>query len=171
MTLSHRNLVANASQCAAWVKGEVENPVGLSVLPFFHSYGLISNLLCGTAVAATQILLHRFIPRVVAQLLEQHQPTTFNAVPAMLASLNEIFRTKPLKTRSLQFVQVGGGSAGSGDCRGIRETHRCPSRRRLWAQRVQPVRDCRPARWDGSSRHDRTAAAGHRREDRRCRNW
>ena len=108
VTLSHRNLVANASQCAAWVKGEVENPVGLSVLPFFHSYGLISNLLCGTAVAATQILLHRFIPRVVAQLLEQHQPTTFNAVPAMLASLNEIFRTKPLKTRSLQFVQVGG---------------------------------------------------------------
>lgn len=108
VTLSHRNLVANASQCAAWVEGEVELPVGLSVLPFFHSYGLISNLLCGTAVAATQILLHRFIPRVVVQLLEQHQPTTFNAVPAMLASLNEIFRTKPLKTRSLQFVQVGG---------------------------------------------------------------
>lgn len=108
VTLSHRNLVANASQCAAWVKGKVEFPVGLSVLPFFHSYGLISNLLCGTAVAATQILLHRFIPRVVVQLLEQHKPTTFNAVPAMLASLNEIFRTKPLKTRSLQFVQVGG---------------------------------------------------------------
>lgn len=108
VTLSHRNLVANASQCAAWVKGEVEFPVGLSVLPFFHSYGLISNLLCGTAVAATQILLHRFIPRVVVQLLEQHKPTTFNAVPAMLASLNEIFGTKPLKTRSLQFVQVGG---------------------------------------------------------------
>lgn len=110
VTLSHRNLVANTSQCAAWVEGEVEKPVGLSVLPFFHSYGLISNLLCGTAVAATQILLHRFIPRVVVQLLEQHKPTTFNAVPAMLATLNEIFRTKPLKTRSLQFVQVGGAA-------------------------------------------------------------
>ena len=108
VTLSHRNLVANASQCAAWAKGKVENPVGLSVLPFFHSYGLIINLLCGTALAATQILLHRFIPRVVVQLLEKHQPTTFTAVPAMLASLNEIFRTKPLKARSLQIVQVGG---------------------------------------------------------------
>lgn len=108
VTLSHRNLVANAWQCATWAEGEVEKPVGLSVLPFFHSYGLISNLLCGTAVAATQILLHRFIPRVVVQLIEQHKPTTFNAVPAMLASLNEIFRTKPLTTRSLQFVQVGG---------------------------------------------------------------
>ena len=108
VTLSHRNLVANALQCAAWAKGELEHPVGLSVLPFFHSYGLISNLLCGTAVAAKQILLHRFIPRVVVQLLEQQQPTTFNAVPAMLASLNEIFRTQPLKSRSLKFVQVGG---------------------------------------------------------------
>lgn len=108
VTLSHQNLLANTSQCVAWVKGEVENPIGLSVLPFFHSYGLISNLLSGTAIAATQILLHRFIPRVVAQLIEQHQATTFNAVPAMLASLNEIFRTRPLQTRSLQFVQVGG---------------------------------------------------------------
>ena len=108
VTLSHRNLVANASQCAAWGKGKLEHPVGLSVLPFFHSYGLVGNLLCGTALAATQILLHRFIPRVIVQLLEQHQPTTFNAVPAMLASLNEIFRSQPLKTRSLRFVQVGG---------------------------------------------------------------
>jgi long-chain acyl-CoA synthetase len=107
--LSHRNLVVNASQCAAWADGNhIEHHVGLSVLPFFHSYGLVGNLLSGTAIAATQVLLHRFIPRVVVQLLEQHQPTTFNAVPAMLASLNEIFRSRPLKTRSLKYVQVGG---------------------------------------------------------------
>lgn len=108
VTLSHRNLVANTWQCAAWANHEVSKHVGLSVLPFFHSYGLIINLLCGTALAATHVLLHRFIPRVAVQLIEQHQPTTFNAVPAMLVALNEIFRTKPLKTRSLQYVQVGG---------------------------------------------------------------
>lgn len=111
VTLCHRNLVSNACQCAAWGDGEdmkFGHHVGLSVLPFFHSYGLVGNLLSGTAVAATQILLHRFIPRVVVQLLEQHQPTTFNAVPAMLASLNEIFRQKPLRMRNLKYVQVGG---------------------------------------------------------------
>lgn len=109
VTLSHRNLVSNAWQVSKWGDGEkVDHHVGLSVLPFFHSYGLVGNLLSGTAVAATQILLHRFIPRVVVQLLEQHQPTTFNAVPAMLASLNEIFRNKPLRTRRLKYVQVGG---------------------------------------------------------------
>jgi long-chain acyl-CoA synthetase len=109
VTLSHRNLVANAWQVAEWGNSEeIEHHIGLSVLPFFHSYGLVGNLLSGTALAATQILLHRFIPRVVVQLLEQHRPTTFNAVPAMLASLNEIFRSKPLRTRRLQYVQVGG---------------------------------------------------------------
>lgn len=109
VTLSHQNLVANAWQCAAWMKGEpTETHVGISVLPFFHSFGLVGCLLCGTALAATQILLHRFIPRVVVQLLEKHHPTTLNAVPAMLASLNEIFRTKPLKMRNLRSVQVGG---------------------------------------------------------------
>jgi long-chain acyl-CoA synthetase len=108
VTLSHRNLVANAWQCYGWAEGEVAMHTSLSVLPFFHSYGLIGNLLCGTALATTQILLHRFIPRVIAQLIERHEPTTFNAVPAMLASLNEIFRHKPLRTRKLQYVQVGG---------------------------------------------------------------
>jgi long-chain acyl-CoA synthetase len=108
VTLSHRNLVANATQCFAWAHRETAKHVGLSVLPFFHSYGLTGNLLCGTALAATQVLLHRFIPRVVATLLEKHQVTTFNAVPAMLVALNDIFRDQPLRSRSLRFVQVGG---------------------------------------------------------------
>lgn len=113
VTLSHRNLVANASQCAAWGRGDIDHHVGLAVLPFFHSYGLTGNLLAGTALAATQVLLHRFIPRVVVNLIEQHQPTTFNAVPAMLAALNEIFRSKPLKTQNLRYVQVGGAPLDS----------------------------------------------------------
>lgn len=108
VTLSHRNLVANTWQLFAWAEGEVAQHTSLSVAPFFHSFGLVSNLLCGTALATTQILLHRFIPRVVVQLIEQHEPSTFSAVPAMLSSLNEIFRHKPLRTRKLLHVQVGG---------------------------------------------------------------
>ena len=108
VTLSHRNLVTNTWQLFAWAEGEVAQHTSLSVAPFFHCFGLVGNLLCGTALATTQILLHRFIPRVVVQLIEQHEPTTFSAVPAMLASLNEIFRHKPLRTRKLQHVQVGG---------------------------------------------------------------
>lgn len=108
VTLSHDNLVANAWQCFAWARPDDGQHSMLSVLPFFHSYGLTGNMLCSTALASTQILLHRFIPRVVADLIETHQPTCFNAVPAMLVALNDIFRTKPLKHRSLKFVQVGG---------------------------------------------------------------
>ena len=64
--------------------------------------------MCATALAATQVMLHRFIPRVVAELIERHEPTIFNAVPAMLASLNDIYRTRPTRKRTLKFVQVGG---------------------------------------------------------------
>ena len=108
VTLSHRNLVANASQCVAWARNEVGQHTMLSVLPYFHSYGLTSNLMCGTALAATQVMLHRFIPRVVVKLIEEHQPTIFNAVPAMLSSLNDIFRNQPLRTKEMKYVQVGG---------------------------------------------------------------
>ncbi len=110
VTLSHRNLMANVAQCVAWSGGdkEIGKHTMLSVLPFFHVFGLTANLMTGTALAATQVLLHRFIPRVVVRLIEQHQPTIFNAVPAMLASLNELFRAHPLRTRPIQYVQVGG---------------------------------------------------------------
>ena len=80
----------------------------LSIVPFFHSYGLSTCAMTGTAMAATLVLHHRFIPRVVRELMETHRPTVFNAVPAMLSDLNELFRDHPLKHRSLNACMSGG---------------------------------------------------------------
>ena len=108
VTLSHRNLVANAMQIFYWAGGIEARERMLCVLPFFHSYGLTTCGMTGVALAATLIMHHRFIPRVVLKLIEEHAPTIFPAVPAMLAALNELLREKPIRLRGMRYVISGG---------------------------------------------------------------
>lgn len=108
VTLSHRNLVANAWQIYHWAGAIEARERMLCVLPFFHSYGLTTCCMSGVALASTLIMHHRFIPRVVVNLIEQYQPTIFPAVPAMLAALNELLRQKSIQFRGLKYVISGG---------------------------------------------------------------
>ena len=108
VALSHRNLIANAWQGYHWTGGAEASEKILTVLPFFHSYGLTTCAMTGVAMAATLIIHHRFVPRIVLQLIEQHQPTGFPAVPAMLSALNELLRERPIQSTAMRYVISGG---------------------------------------------------------------
>ena len=108
VTLSHRNLVANASQLYHWAGGRVGTESMLAVLPFFHSYGLTTCLMTGVSLAATLIMHHRFIPRTVIQLIREHRPTIFPAVPMMLRRINELLRNDASGVSSLTYCVSGG---------------------------------------------------------------
>jgi long-chain acyl-CoA synthetase len=107
VTLSHRNLIANATQLHAWAGTQMGNDSLLAVVPFFHSYGLSSCALTGVSMAATIIMHHRFVPKTVARLIEKYQPTVLPAVPAMLVALNDLFKTQPIR-RGLRYCISGG---------------------------------------------------------------
>lgn len=85
--LSHRNLLSNAWQLVHWSGGQPGEETILSVLPFFHSYGLSTCVTTGMAIGATLVLHHRFRTDSVIRLIERHRPTMFPVVPAMLAAL------------------------------------------------------------------------------------
>lgn len=108
VTLSHRNLLSQAWQLMHWSRSHHGEETILAVLPFFHSYGLSSSVLMGFALGATLILHHRFRSQSVLRLIEQHRPTVFLAVPAMLAALNKDLRTQKKDLSSLQRVISGG---------------------------------------------------------------
>ncbi len=108
VTLSHRNLIANAWQIYNWGGAYEAREKILTVLPFFHSYGLTSCAMSGVAMAATLVIHHRFVPRIVLRLIEEHQPSIFPAVPAMLAALNEVLRDRPIQFKALRYVVSGG---------------------------------------------------------------
>ncbi|MCA9050481.1 MAG: AMP-binding protein [Planctomycetaceae bacterium] len=110
VALSHRNMVANAWQQYYWAGASIGKETLLSVLPFFHSYGLSTNVMGGAAMAATLIMHHRFNTRQVIQLIERYRPTVFHAVPAMLVAMNEQLRSRPADLSSLKWIISGGAS-------------------------------------------------------------
>lgn len=109
VTLSHHNLIAQAWQLSHWSRGHHGEETILAMLPFFHSYALSSIVMMGMALGASLVIHHRFRPASAVRLMEEHHPTMFLAVPAMLAALNsKVLRRKPHDLSSLRKVMSGG---------------------------------------------------------------
>jgi long-chain acyl-CoA synthetase len=106
--LTHRNLVSNAWQIYHWAGTQIGTESLLAILPFFHSYGLMTCVMYGVATACTIIMHHRFSVRNVLKLIDEHQPTIFPIVPRILTALNDYLEQKPQKLDSLRFCISGG---------------------------------------------------------------
>lgn len=90
--LTHRNLIANAIQCAVWTgQQRFENHVSLAVTPFFHVYGLTVGMTLCIYNGFTMVLLPRFVPKDVLKAIEKFRPDLFPGIPTMyLAITREI---------------------------------------------------------------------------------
>ncbi|MGE3314321.1 MAG: AMP-binding protein [Planctomycetaceae bacterium] len=108
VVLSHKNLVANATQLHHWAGAAMGRDSILAIVPFFHSYGLSTCAMSGMAMAATLVMHHRFVPKIVVKLIEEHEPTGFPAVPAMLVALNHLLKKRPIQYRALRYCTCGG---------------------------------------------------------------
>ncbi|MGE3803348.1 MAG: AMP-binding protein, partial [Gemmataceae bacterium] len=108
--LTHKNLVSNAFQLGAWSREEDGAGGILSVLPYFHAYGLTVGLLTGLAKGAVMHLHPRFEMKAVLAMMVREKPDLVPAVPAMLSALNRELRKTP---QDLSFIRavVSGASA------------------------------------------------------------
>ncbi|HEV3117632.1 MAG TPA: AMP-binding protein [Gemmataceae bacterium] len=108
--LTHRNLLANATQLHAWSRGEDGTEGTLGVLPFFHAYGLTVCVLMSLTMGATIHLYPRFETKPVLELLEAEHVELVPAVPAMVAAFNRELKEQP---RDLAFIRavISGASA------------------------------------------------------------
>ncbi|GIO27762.1 long-chain-fatty-acid--CoA ligase [Ornithinibacillus bavariensis] len=86
--LTHRNLVANAKMCEAWIykmkKGE---EVVLGVLPFFHVYGMTAVMNISIFNGAKMILLPKFNAGEVLKTIHKLKPTLFPGAPTIYIGL------------------------------------------------------------------------------------
>jgi long-chain acyl-CoA synthetase len=106
--LCHRNLVANASQAAAWLSLRDGHEALLCALPFFHSFGMLA-MNTGIRVAGKIIAVPN--PRDLHMVLEQFQkekPTFFPGVPRMFQAINDSPLTSKYDLRSVQACISGG---------------------------------------------------------------
>ncbi|WP_091271536.1 class I adenylate-forming enzyme family protein [Alteribacillus persepolensis] len=78
----HRSVV----QCAFTVSEEMhcnENDVFIVPAPLFHIFGITCNVMTAIASGARMILLEKYHPKTVLQLIEKEQVTVHQGVPTM----------------------------------------------------------------------------------------
>ncbi|UTE79517.1 AMP-binding protein [Rossellomorea sp. KS-H15a] len=86
--LTHKNLVANASMCDAWLykctKGEEKM---LGILPFFHVYGMTAVLILSVMQGYKMILLPKFDAETTLKTIQKLKPTLFPGAPTIYIGL------------------------------------------------------------------------------------
>jgi len=86
--LSHRNLVSNTIQLAAWCyKAEEGKERFLAALPLFHVFGLTVLMNMSVMRAGELILLPKFETGTVLQTIKQMRPTIFPGAPTMYVAI------------------------------------------------------------------------------------
>src|SRR5918992_3007539 len=88
--LTHHNLVSNAVQVASWFTDVRDGEDAMmSVLPFFHSYGLGAVMNFGLGKAMKLILMPRFELDMVLKAIAKEKATLFPGVPRIYIAINE----------------------------------------------------------------------------------
>ena len=107
-SLSHRNLLTNATQVAAWMGVSVGQERVLTVLPMFHVYGLTTGLLNPIFSAFTIVLMTRFDAEEALDVLLREKPSIFPLVPAICDALsNAIEKREPRPKLALRACMSG----------------------------------------------------------------
>lgn len=82
VVLTHDNLIANVESCRK--AGEFDDRDGfLCLLPFFHTYAITGTLLLPLLNGSKMVLVDRFQPVKVLNLIQEHRISVFLAIPSM----------------------------------------------------------------------------------------
>lgn len=101
--LSHRNLVANTLQTRHWIPSVEDGAEKvLSVLPFSHSYGLLTALNMPIALGATMLVLPRFNIEEVLRTIQKEKPSFFPGIPQMYMQLSDFSGIRKYGIRSIR---------------------------------------------------------------------
>ncbi len=102
--LTHSNLLVNARQIIAVLQENQDTyHIFISILPFFHVYGLCVGMIIPAVLAATSLPLPRYVPGDVLKLIKKHKPTIFPGAPSVYISL---MQQKELSKYDLKSIRI-----------------------------------------------------------------
>ncbi len=86
--LTHKNLVANAFMCSAWMhKFHPGEEAILGVVPFFHVYGMTTVMIFAVMQGYKMILLPKFDVKTTLKTIQKQKPTIFPGAPTIYIGL------------------------------------------------------------------------------------
>ncbi|ANU25947.1 fatty acid--CoA ligase family protein [Planococcus versutus] len=107
--LTHRNLYSNARDVGAYLQiGESDRVI--ATLPVFHVFALTVVVNAPLLQGATIILVPRFNPKEVFEIIKATKATVFAGVPTMFNFMNQLPEVDPADFSSVRLA-VSGGSA------------------------------------------------------------
>lgn len=105
--LTHMNLVSNAVMCNEWLQANQGEETVLAVLPLFHIYGMTTGMNAPIYFAGRIVLLPRFDPVSVFQVIQKYRVTVFCGAPTMYAMLLAHPDLKKYDCTSIKFCISG----------------------------------------------------------------
>ncbi|MGQ9538378.1 MAG: long-chain-fatty-acid--CoA ligase [Candidatus Bathycorpusculaceae bacterium] len=105
--LTHMNLVSNAVMCNEWLQANQGEETVLAVLPLFHIYGMTTGMNTPIYFAGRIVLLPRFDPVSVFQVIQKYRVTVFCGAPTMYAMLLAHPDLKKYDCTSIKFCISG----------------------------------------------------------------
>jgi fatty-acyl-CoA synthase len=120
VALTHRNLYLHALQILPG-SGYSDRTVYLHTIPLFHvnGWGTPHYL---TAVAGTHVMLRKFVPATVLDLIQRHRVTAAAMVPTMVNMLLAVPDLDRYDLSSLERITVGGAPSPSSFVRRVMDT-------------------------------------------------
>ena len=112
--LTHRNLVANCCQLDHPDAQGLENgETVLSILPFFHIYGMVVILFQGLYKGTKQIVLPKFDPQLFLSSIQKYRVHSANLVPPLILFLSKHEDVTKYDLTSLKNITSGAAPLGS----------------------------------------------------------
>lgn len=107
--LTHRNLVTQALLLRTIVHRNEED-IGLAVIPFFHSFGAVANMLSVLRIGASVVLMDRFTLDGIFGTIEKERVTYIAAVPRLFLGMFFHEKADPYRIDSLKICVTGGAA-------------------------------------------------------------
>lgn len=107
--LSHRTIYLHAFSVATCYV-EPATMVDLHTIPLFHANGW-GHAHASTMMGVKQVMVRRFDPVTVYQLIHEHRATEMSLVPTMANALLAVADTSNYDLSSMRQIQIGGAAA------------------------------------------------------------
>lgn len=106
--LTHKNLVSNNVQMKSWYVGiQEKEEVFISVLPFFHSYGMAAAMSLPICAGAKMVIYPRFVATDILKGITRYRVTAFPGIPSIYTVINSHKEIAKYDVSSIKFCLSG----------------------------------------------------------------
>jgi len=107
--LTHTNLLTQ-SELLRSIAHRTEEDIGLAVIPFFHSFGAVANMLAPLRIGAGVVLMERFTLDGIFGAIEKERVTYVAAVPRLFLGMFFHEGAEKYRIDSLKLCVTGGAA-------------------------------------------------------------